>query len=68
MSERAEAWAEKLSVVGWILGATAVTLLMAAYFDYPWVVGIGFQVLLTAAVVGGVLLYGKAKASKSGDR
>ena len=68
MSERAKAWAEKLSVIGWTLGATAVTLLMAAYFDYPWVVGIGFQLLFTAAVVGGILLYGKAKASKIGDR
>lgn len=57
-----------MGVIGWTLTATGVILFTAAYFDYPWVVGIGFQALFTAAVVGGILLYGKAKASKSGDR
>lgn len=60
--------AETLSVIGSTLLFTAIMLLMAAYFDFPWVAGIGIQVFITAAVVGGVLLYGKAKTRKSMDR
>ncbi len=69
--ERADelsARAEKLGAIAWTLTLTGMVLLMAAYFDFPWMAGIGLQVLCMAVVVGGILLYGKVKARNSADR
>lgn len=56
---------ETLQVTSGVLILTGIVLLLAAYFDFPWVAGIGFQVLCMAVIVGGILIYDKAKTRKS---
>lgn len=67
-AEKLSVRADKLFAIGWILLLTAVVLILSRQFGFPWIAGIGVQVLCLAAIVGGFLLYGKVKARKSAER
>ena len=65
---KVSAASEKLAAIGWTVACTGVLTGLAVYFDYPFVAGIVVQVLVTAAVFGGIFLCVRAKARTSANR